>query len=390
MNRRVDKEIFVAIGEFDSSKVVIEEPTSFQVKGKENISVTQSDIFYLNDKNEKCTFYLGAEEQTCFGVNRMYDMQKKVEIPENIVGYQICYPMTSMKTIDEPTENEKYMIETFDALRNLAIEEARKESVLDALPDACKSLLRIPEEGVKPIYAPKKQPDPLNPKKKKDDLTKPKRAYIKLISKGGDRVITSFYGPGDVKESPLKYLDQRGKIKPCFKVDSIYWGAHASSAYGASVKLLIAEANYTPLGDDGVPKKRYLGKNTAPLSAEGNSYKIGVQKLSLVDDGEEESVFQTGKNPISAIKKKVALKENSARKKNDPEDDGEAEEEPEVPKKKIVLEEKKKPVKKKIIIKKNNNLSLSDEDEEELKPKKKIVLEEKKHPRKKMMRKRRL
>ena len=38
---------------------------------------------------------------------------------KNIKGYQISYPMTSKDTIDDPTEVERSIFETFGNLRDL-------------------------------------------------------------------------------------------------------------------------------------------------------------------------------------------------------------------------------------------------------------------------------
>ena len=306
-NNEESKEVFVAIGDFDKTRlrVLFPETHSF-TKGDSEIEWTTSEGRYLNDAGELCELYIEFPPAFCFGINAIHPIgtSKEDKTVDAQTGLQICYPITSMKTIDKPTKEEQHTKEVLDALFNVTWEYMQTRCELDidesGIPGpAYNSFLGAIRGGkLNPFYAVKATytfplTTPKGSKKKVEDRTKPARLYMKLITKGNGRklrCITPVHGPGDQKVNASKYMDVRGHVHPVVKWDGVFWGSHGQKAtHGASVRLRVCEMNYVPQSD-GVPHRRMLGANSAPIVEDDGS----DDDEDLKDDGKDEGFVQPG------------------------------------------------------------------------------------------------
>jgi hypothetical protein len=275
-------EIYIPIGTCDKSRLVVKDPITHSFKkGNTEVEWCTSEGRYIDDNGNECEAYFELPEQFSFGINGCYPMgtEKEDQDEDNISGLQVCYPITNMKTMENPTKAEKDAQYIFDCLAEVTWDKLVEQC--DAEIDENERKVPMPTynsylgatrgsavnktAAVKPPYA-----YPLatvkGQKKKVEDRSKPQRAYIKLVTKGTGRslrCITQIYGPGDKKVSPFKYIEVRGRLVPVMKWDGVFWGSHGQkSSHGASVRLKVSEMNFTPTTDGG-PKRRMLGPNTA-------------------------------------------------------------------------------------------------------------------------------
>ncbi len=321
------KDIFVPIGTFDKTRLRILDPVAHSfMKGNSEVEWTTSEGRYINDDGEECELYFDLPEQFCFGINAVYGVGTETEDKtlENAKGLQICYSLTGMKTIENPTKDEKYAISVLKALweaswDKMQAECERSDDLLVPNPTYNSFLAaqkrKDPELAVKPIFAYPQKPDPKNPKKKVEDRTKPQRAYIKLLTKGEGRKMrcqTQIYGPGDKQDKTgLKYIDVRGRIHPLFKWEGVFWGSHGQKApYGASVRLRVAQMNFTPQPDE-IPKRRMLSPNAAPAVEDDGSdddghgrYATGQGEHDEAYGSEDEGFIKPGDDddPMDVLK----------------------------------------------------------------------------------------
>ena len=279
-------DIFIELHKFDPSRLVIE-PAKEKSFGKKPNKIVYyvSDGYYKDDNGKPCKLYLEFPEQDVWGFNAMYPMGT-VEIDKdpmvNMKNIQICYPMTSLLTLDKATADEAYAQEVFQELWNITAETmktecSKKRGDRKVPPVTYSSYVAADKEddwklAVKPVSAyPKSQKDDT-----KEDRSKPKRAYIKLntFGKGADLICnTAIYGPGDRPLNARSLIDEkgRGRLKPVFSWQGIYWGAHGKKPWGASVTLRLAECNYVPGHGQG-PSRRMLSRNVAPVPDDDSSF----------------------------------------------------------------------------------------------------------------------
>jgi hypothetical protein len=305
------------LADFDKSRVVIHDPTvaSFTI-GEAEINTTTSAGRYLDDNGEECELYFAPPPQNCFGVNYIYDigLKKEDQVPENAKGLQVCYPATTLKTVNQPTPQEQEYIDMMTGLWELAVEkgrqEAEREEPLIPAPSVASCLAAEKAKKMDRFVKPPME-FPKEKGKKTLDTTKPKRTYVKLVTTGKGvtlKASTKFYGPGDKPTSALRYVDKRGTIQPCFRWEGIYWGSHGPSApHGASLRFKLTEANYTPQTSSSVPAHRMLGKNTAPVQEDDDDIDVSSlpRRPSEEDDGGEAEGFQEpgadDANPVQAL-----------------------------------------------------------------------------------------
>lgn len=309
------KDVFIPTGSFDKSRLRILDPVcnSFK-KGDSVIEWTTSEGRYIDDDGKECELYFELPEQFCFGVNAVYDLMttKEDKVIDNAKGLQICYPLTGMKSIESPSKDEKYAISVLQALWQVTWdkmkEECEKDSLLVPEPTYNSYLAaqkrKEPERAVKPVFSfPMKEDDS---KKKIEDKSKPRRAYIKLLTKGDGRKMrcsTQIYGPGDKQDKTgLKYLDVRGRVHMVVKWEGAFWGSHGQKApYGASVRLRVAQMNFTPQPDE-AEKRRMLPQNSAPVAEDDGS--DNEKHHDEDSDGENEGFVKPGEddgNPLDAL-----------------------------------------------------------------------------------------
>jgi hypothetical protein len=306
-------EIFIPLGSFDKSRLRILDPVSHSfTRGDSEIEWCTSEGRYVDDHGVERELYFQLPEQFSFGTNASYPINtsKEDKEPDNRIGYQVCYPITSMKTTENPTKVELYAQYILDSLADVTwdkLVEQCDESIDPEdrkVPNPTYNSYLGARRGdsfnrsaaVKPPYA-FPMTIPKGQKKKVVDRSKPQRSYIKLITKGTGRslrCITSIYGPGDKKESPVRYLEVRGRITPVVKWCGVFWGSHGQiSSHGASIRLRISEMNFTPITDGG-PKTRMLSPNTSipeEDSDSDNEKEVAYNKSYDDDDDDEDECF---------------------------------------------------------------------------------------------------
>jgi hypothetical protein len=278
------QEVFIPLGSYEPEKLTltnIKEKTIKLRNGKSQTSYI-SDWIYTDENGKQGIPCFELGEQLTFGVNTLhpYDMNDADKTPDTVDSLQICYPMTSMETVNDPTEEEKHCIDLFDNLiektKAKGIEEASRKT--SSMPKNARASFKdesTADEVIKPLYFHSK-----NPETKQEDTTKPKKSYIKLITYGKGKqmkVNTVFYGPGDKRVNPMKYVDVRGKIHPVVRLEAVTWGSQGTSDYLAFIRMKVLQANYTPT-DSVISSKRFLSPNTAP-NVEDDDFENETPKL---------------------------------------------------------------------------------------------------------------
>jgi len=324
-NTEKTTEILVDPLNFDRSRVVIKDAVRNEFSiGDLPITTTFGDGYYLDEKGNECDLYISLTPQQCFGVSYIHDpaLKKEMQTPDNAKGLQICYQMTSIKTINSPTQEEQATIDMMRALWEVAVEKVKEEMEMDD------ENRRIPAPTINSASAVIIKPENkqnwenvvkipfdynLTKDKKSKDKTKPMRMYVKLITQGSGptlKALTSFFGPGDKKTNPLRYVDVRGIITPCLKWEGVYYGQHGNKAtFGASLRFKLVEANFTPQNGS-IPNRRMLGKNTSQAIEEdtdddemtnGSESRSSTSRPDVSKDVTDFVDPKTDKNSISAL-----------------------------------------------------------------------------------------
>lgn len=314
-------DFFVPLGTFDKNRLVRKPAvaSSFK-KGEAEVESCSSQILYLDDDGKECHALIELAPGFTFGINYVvpFGTPKEEICLEIAEGYQICYSLTSIDTIEKPTKDEKYSINVLKTLQDVAwealVEECEKDDDEREVPaPTYNSYLGATKGGkenrayaIKPIFSyPTKKVE--GKKNKVEDRSKPLRAYFKFLTFGtGEdmKCSTMIFGPGDKKVSPARYLDKWGTAHPCLLLKDIFWGSHGQKAtYGGSVRLRVNDMNFTPQKEVATVKRR-LGANTAPAEEyEENS-----------DDSGDDSF------PTPGVKSKSKAK--SSPKKSNSDDEG--------------------------------------------------------------------
>jgi len=309
MSRITENVIIQPNVKLNSSRIVITSPETVTFG---NVTYTKSNIYYKDNMGTLCNLFMIGNPQWCFGVNQVLD-QKTGEVD----GFQVCYNCTSKDTVQDPTREEKCLMDNFTTIRNSLVEFLSDEKNLEDVPASAKIFLERGESGIKPIFSYKSMPDPSNPKKKIPDTSAAPRIYAKL-QKRKDKdtkqisITSRFFGPGNKQVNPVIYSELSpnaskdkdgnpravsGTITPVFKIESVYYGAHSSNPYGASLQVRISEANYSPwVANATLP--RMLGANTTSVVTEYED----EEGCENEDDGED--VFDqedTDTNPMEDL-----------------------------------------------------------------------------------------
>lgn len=286
MEDQSQNEIYVPLGDktFDWKKVVITPPTKHSfTQGSTTIEWVTSDAYYPGPNGEKLGMFFELEEQITWGINGTWPMNVPEEKQNmtNMEGYQICYSLTSMNTINEPTTREVQTKKIFDKIHEISLESSikfcsvKREDRLVPSP-TYSSYVAAKEEGnwdefVKPVY---EFPSSKVNGKKTLDKSKPERTYLKFLSKGKGPKLecnTKIYGPDDKQVSVTKYLSlksseteqssKKGRVHVVMYWDGIFYGPHGQKPHGVSNRFKISEMNYKPLSITGVSEKRFLTSN---------------------------------------------------------------------------------------------------------------------------------
>jgi len=191
-------DVFVPLGTFDKTKLRLldAEVHSFK-KGKDSVENCDSYWRYEGDDGIMGRPFYEFPPQSTFGPSWNFPYGTSDEDKKTIdlaTGYQLSYPLTSITTIDKPTDDEQYVRNLLDAHSELAWqkleEECEKEEEERVVPaPTYNSYLGAISKGkkkankayaIKPIYSfPMIVPEGSKKGAKKvGDTEKPRRIYI--------------------------------------------------------------------------------------------------------------------------------------------------------------------------------------------------------------------
>jgi hypothetical protein len=305
------KILYVNPSLFNKANLVITDPVTSKmtVAGKEITNVS-SKILYRDTAGVPREWYTTGTPQRVFGFNLNYEYAKE-ETDDTINGMQLCYPESSLQTHTNPAPEELAVINMNDAIHEALCEKAEAE--LDIKPTrigaAARSMISSAkndgdiQSAVKPISD---YPTIKDSKTKEKDLSKPRRMYMKLVTKGKGKemqVFTRVKGPGNRLHNAREFVNTRGELTPAFQYDSVFWGMHGqTSNYGVSIKVKLLEANFTPIANAAIPAFNLLGDNDAP---ESELESIPTAPSSIVVNNEPDNSFAENTNPADDLKATV-------------------------------------------------------------------------------------
>ncbi len=307
-------EICINPEDFDPSRVVLHPPEKVEFNINDMLITNYvSKGKYLDDEGNECTLYVRLPEQQTYGVSYSHDLKvpKEERTAKNAKGLQICYPLTSLKTAQNPTPKEQATKDIFRGLWQATVDSAvaELENKKTLMPKIAIASLKMQansdepvwEEAVKfPFSHPKDKLD-----KKKLDTTKPETIYMKLVSSGSGETLraqSQFYGPGDKPVNPIAYVNTPGLLTPCVLWEGAYYGTHGSEAsHGTSLRFKIVQANFTPKSFSNIPTRRMLEKNSA--SAEEDPEEDDGLGGEEPEEGTFEEPGKDASDPVAALNK---------------------------------------------------------------------------------------
>lgn len=377
---------------FDWSKIVIENPITKTSKDGSNTWVVSPPVYYAyNGPNGlvKLEIYFQAEKQRIWGIGGKWEnaILKENQTVDNVEGYQVGYPMTSLNTVKCPTPTELETIKCFDQIWSITqkhvldkcLEEDQRNPEVNATPkipegihtqyigvkqkakkakdDAAK--MEVWKGFIKPTYSPTTIPDKTGNKNapKVYDYSKPLKSYVDFVCFGGGtsgkplKCDTKVRGPRNVEVNPKKYFSSMdnsimGDAELVFKWLDLYWGGHGNASYKVSARLRVKELNFTPVTSSSLVSNQFLSPNVGNIGADDDSsnddlgggddlYGGFKSPMGEPDDNDFNENNQTQTDlvePVAAI----SIKSKKQAKEKEPE----PEEEPKI--------EEKKPATKKI------------------------------------------
>lgn len=283
MSDIINEPVVVPILEFDPDRLVFGD-VYMTKKGPKLAPVSYRDSSD-NQVKSQVLIHLPSSSGVIFPSHKY----NQAQTDEFFDGYQCFYNLTSMKTIDDPTNEEKETMEVLDriyarvikyiheqALKDQERESRDEETLLDPILIAGKKL----EKYVRPIYGHPTKRD--SNKKKIIKKDKPKQINkLKLLTEGeGNQLkcLCEIYGPGDIALHPKQIVSKPGKMEILMEFKYIFFGGHGSDPYKASCQFGAYNINYVP-GGSRPPVKRLLPKNTA---------KVSMGDIDQVSTGEED------------------------------------------------------------------------------------------------------
>ena len=286
--------VFLPVNQANVDNIEVGDPE--EIVTKDGTKFMRSSITYRNDRGDLCDMYFAGPKQFSFGISPEYPfgLPKHDQTNDKIKSFKICYNICDMRNVINPSKEEQYMEEIFTGIHQKVVEAAHQESTLKKIGPAQAIVIRSAKQnneshgGVKPVLSLGTTISPHNPNQRVPDPSKPKRIYAKLLSSKRpheDIIIhTKFYGPGNKNVDQKKFINFQGFLEPVFNLQSVYWGAHGSTPYGASIQIKLSEANFTPMSRNG-PPKRMLSANTSVVEEDDQSDDDNPKNV----EGEEEA-----------------------------------------------------------------------------------------------------
>ena len=126
----LSEEMFVPLDSiFDWGKVVVEEPeTHTFTKGGSTVELTTSRVYVLGDNGEKLQIYFEVAVHNVYGLTGIWPTgtDKDDQSLDNIEGFQISYPLTSLSTVDNPTPAEIATRHTLNMMWETTVDALKK------------------------------------------------------------------------------------------------------------------------------------------------------------------------------------------------------------------------------------------------------------------------
>lgn len=260
---------------FDANRLKITDPviTKYNLNGApmENNS---SQILYCDASGQYREFYLTGPKQFIFGLNLNHPLGTKDDqkTPANANGLQVCYQVTSLQTVNAPTDEERAFDNAITAIHaavtRKVIEVVEQQSMRGLCTQAqgIVALLKMKNSlhtAVKPVAE-----YPMLKDKSGYDTTKPKRLYSKLVGKVVEDKVTKqkalsiqtrIKGVDGTPINPFDLLNIRGNLEPVFKPGEVHYGAHGQTSYAASIKIPLVQARFELQGStSSVPEEDLL------------------------------------------------------------------------------------------------------------------------------------
>lgn len=385
--------------EFDFSRIFVEPIVNS--KFKSGNETNRSEIYYLNDDDEKCDFYFFGPSAQCFAPSYNYPYSKE-EVkkdaegkpikrdPKERRGIQIGVPLTGLTTVEEPSDLEAAWMYFLDGLRLRIAEETIKKRVKGSLdknmPEVCCALvdsvkIRDRDGGetveeynerklgcVKPLIT--------QGKEDKEGNLRPSTFYVPLLTRGQGKELTcqtvffhqdqaEGWNPMEVTTDFGDGTVSRGSLDlPLYYLIDMWWGAHGKKPYATSMKIVLFQADWTILESNknaSVPQQRVFGGDLTQWSAPTREQEAFPDDSA--SDGEDDGKKKKSSKPKAKVLPKKAKKVTEEEEEESSEED-------------VKVVPKKKPVPKK----KSKKVISEEEEEEEEEPPKKSKAKSKKKP----------
>jgi len=270
-------------------------------KSKAGFEWTSSTIYYVI-KGKKYIPYLDLPSEVCFPLTYKYGMNNKDFSPAKRQGIQLAYPLTSRNNIDNPTKEEKFVYNVFEALRKVGLEALNREKKRQHIAIVKDWNPKDVSKSLKPIFSKPKE----NPEGKQD------KVYLSLLTNGkGDDMkfvglltdeesnelsidnYTVTYIPGSTGGNTSMY-----KMTPCVKITGLYWGTHGSTDYKCSVSMKVARLVIEEVNNNYLPPRDFFDSKVS-----------NFKKFDTTSDDDKEDEFpQNEKN----IKKLTQLQDSDS------------------------------------------------------------------------------
>ena len=247
------KSLFVPIEEtdFDWNSIIVEKPVM-----NKRYKCSFSKVFVMDKDGQKKEVSFELAKQDILGLSHSYKYEKRKDRNiEDINGIQVNYPLTSFDTIAEPTEEEEetrdridQIIKTIGSTLQKFYQDKDTQELMPELSKAKKKLLKDePDDLVKVPYVFSKNKDT-----GEEDQSKPLCMYLNFKTSGSGsklRCHTVFKGRKR-NETFRDYLwDKDRNNRACARIslrwESIYFGAHGTSDFIASARLVVQQIKLT-------------------------------------------------------------------------------------------------------------------------------------------------
>ncbi len=319
---------------FDWNKVLIGDPVTNKSKDGAHEWVTSSvhycpDGFEPNKKKYKMYFQLA--KQNIWGISGTWPIDikdEKLKTIHNIDGYQVCYPMTSLKTVKNPTKEELYTMSVFDGMWTKTLEKGKAFAEADKLLGAAnnsylgaKGKEKIARKNggdvneawknfIKPSYSWPLTKD-LVEANRKPNKEKPQNAYIEFVTRElkdetgkitGLKCETQVYDEKEKRVDPKQYFSTFEQSCPgdahiAILWMHVYWGSHGSKkCWGGSNKLKVSELHFRPTPRSTISSEQMLNIEVEENSEDGENNEHNSSFISPANGGQNDDDFKPAKS----------------------------------------------------------------------------------------------